>query len=367
MKKILVLTNSINGLYSFRRELIIKLIKEGYQVSISAPKDLRSIYFREIGCDLIDTLIKRRGTNPLADIRLLVKYLRIIKQIKPDLVLTYTIKPNVYGGMICSILKTPYIATITGLGTSIENNGFLRRLSLSLYKHSLGKAARIFFQNKANRDLFTHKKLVRLDKVRLIPGSGVNLDDHCMEKYPEEDGRIRFLYLGRIMKDKGINELFKAAQIVKRAYPNVEFHLVGDPEEDYQHEIDSLVKNGVIHFHGYQKNVHSFLRNSHAIINPSYHEGMSNVLLEAAATGRPILASKVPGCEETYDEGISGLGFAAKNVADLVDSIIKFINLPYVDKERMGLAGRDKMEREFDRNQVVSAYLEEIQQIAGRL
>lgn len=365
-KKVLVLTNSINGLYSFRKELIEALLKERYEVNISAPNDRRSSYFKEIGCNLIDTPIERRSANPIADFALFAKYLGIIKQSKPDVVLTYTIKPNVYGGLACWFLGIPYIATITGLGSAVENEGLLRKISLFLYKKGLKKATRVFFQNRANLYLFLDHGITSADKATLIPGSGVNLEVHCFEDYPAEEKPLRFLYLGRIMRDKGINELLKAAEIVKSSYPNVEFHLIGDLEEDYWNEINVLQRNGIIQYHGHQENVHFFLKNSHAIINPSYHEGMSNVLLEAAATGRPILASKIPGCMETFEEGFSGFGFEAKNVESLVDSIIRFIKIPYEDKKKMGLASREKMEKEFDRKYVNNAYLEEIKQIMER-
>lgn len=366
MKKVLILTNSLNGLYSFRRELIEALVNDGYEVIISSPGSLKSSYFQKLGCRLIETAIGRRGTNPVADLHLLIKYIKIIKMVRPDIVLSYTIKPNVYGGIACKLLKTPYFATVTGLGTSIMNKGVLRRISLFLYKIGLGKASRVFFQNDANRKLFIEKRIIDRDKTRLTPGSGVNLDDHCFESYPEQDGKLSFLFIGRIMKDKGVDELLKAAQIVKSKHPNSEFHLVGEPEEDYERKLRFLEKKGVIYYHGYQENVHSFIKDCHAIINPSYHEGMSNVLLEAAATGRPVLASNVPGCKETFEEGITGLGFEARNIDSLVAAILKFIQLPYEEKERMGVAGRRKMEQEFDRNLVVRAYLEEIKEITGR-
>lgn len=360
--KVLVLANFGMGLYNFRKELLEELIKQNYEVYISLPNDKYVPLLEELGCKFIDTTMNRRGTNPFLDLLLLFKYIRILKKIKPDLVLTYTIKPNVYGGIACQFLKIPYIANITGLGTAVENKGLLQKITLMLYKIGLYRANCVFFQNKTNRKFFINNNIIKT-KTRLIPGSGVNLEQHRFEKYPKENHKIRFLFVGRIMKAKGIDELFQAARLVKKNYPYVKFEIVGGSEEDYEKEIDSLVEEDIIKYHGQQNDVHSFIKNSHATILPSYHEGMANVLLESASSGRPVLASNIPGCIETFDEGKTGFGFEAKNVNSLVSAIVKFINLPHEKKESMGVLAREKMENEFDRNIVINAYLEEIKSI----
>jgi galacturonosyltransferase len=191
----------------------------------------------------------------------------------------------------------------------------------------------------------------------------VNLDRYPLEKYPEDDKIIKFLFIGRIMKAKGIDELLEAAQRVKKIYTNTKFHLIGGAEEDYSRQLSDMENKGIVKYYGQQDNVRQFIKNAHVVILPSHHEGMANVLLEAAATGRPVLASNVPGCKETFDEGISGFGFEVKNVDSLVRAIIKFINLPYDKKKAMGLAGRHKMEKEYDRRIVINSYLEEINKI----
>lgn len=363
MKTILILTNSVNGLYSFRKELVEKLIKCNYYIIISSPYDTKTSFFDKIGCKTIVSKLNRRGTNPISDLILLIKYIYLIKRVKPDVVLTYTIKPNVYGGIACRFLGIPYIVNVTGLGTSIENKGIIRVISLLLYRIGLRKASIIYFQNSANKNFLTSKKVINEERIIQIPGSGVNLNEHKFEDYPEERENIRFLFIGRIMYDKGVNELFNAAEIIKKDYPNVEFHLIGNKEENYDSKIEKLVKKNVICYHGYQERIHNFIKNSHAIINPSYHEGMSNVLLEAASTGRPVIATLVPGCIETFDEGISGFGFEAKNVDSLVKTLAKFINLSYKEKQKMGIAGRNKMCKEFNREIVVHSYLKEIHRI----
>ncbi|MDP4108350.1 MAG: glycosyltransferase family 4 protein, partial [Bacillota bacterium] len=358
MARILVLANNDSGLYKFRKELLEELVKDN-QVYISLPYGEYVPKLQEIGCKFIDTRISRRGTNPVTDVKLLLKYKRIIKTVHPDLVLTYTIKPNVYGGLACRMSGVPYITNITGLGTALENRGLLQKITITLYRLGLKKVRCVFFQNESNRNVFLKNNITN-SKTRLIPGSGVNLEQHIFEEYPEDDQKINFLFIGRIMKEKGTGELLQAAKIVKEKYPNVHFELIGFPEEDYHQQLDELTKLGIIHYYGHQDDVHSFIKKSHATILPSYHEGTANVLLESASSGRPVLASRVPGCIETFTEDVSGLGFDVKSVDSLVDSILKFINLPYEQKKQMGIAGRRKMENEFDRNIVIDAYVDEI-------
>lgn len=358
MARILVLANSDSGLYKFRKELLEELVKD-HQVYISLPCGDYVPELQEIGCKFIDTRMSRRGTNPVTDFKLLMKYKRIIKTVHPDLVLTYTIKPNVYGGLACRMTGVPYITNITGLGTALENSGLLQKITIALYRLGLKKVRCVFFQNEANRNIFLKNKITN-SKTRLIPGSGVNLEQHIFEEYPEDDQKINFLFIGRIMKEKGAGELLQATKIVKDKYPYVQFDLIGSLKEDYQQQIDELTKQGIIHHYGYQDDVHSFIKKAHATILPSYHEGTANVLLESASAGRPVLASRVPGCIETFTEDVSGLGFDVKSVDSLVESILKFINLPYEQKKQMGIAGRRKMENEFDRNMVIDAYVDEI-------
>ncbi len=362
MTKILILANNDVGLYKFRKELIESLLDQGYEVYISLPAGYYVEKLCHMGCVFFDTPIDRRGTNPITDLKLIFYYKTLIKNIKPDVVLTYTIKPNVYGGIACKSSNTPYIANVTGLGTSIENGGLLQKTTLALYTNGLRKAACVFFQNETNRQFFIDKHIVT-GKTRLIPGSGVNLKYHCFEEYPDSDNIIKFLFIGRIMKDKGIDELLEAAQKVKCMYPNVQFDLVGYCEENYTKRLSDFENRGIIKYHGQQDDVHSFIKGAHAIIHPSYHEGMANVLLEAASTGRPVLASNIPGCRETFDEGVTGYGFEVRNTSALVNTIEKFIKLPYEDKKQMGIAGRAKVEREFDRQIVIDSYMEEINKI----
>lgn len=357
--KILVLANFGMGLYKFRKELLEELINRNNDVYISLPNDEYVPELEALGCKFLETRLNRRGTNPITDLKLLLDYINLIKQIKPDVVLTYTIKPNVYGGIACRMTKTKYITNITGLGTAVENKGLIQKITLKLYKLGLKNASCVFFQNEKNRNFFKDKKIIE-NNTRLIPGSGVNLEQHGMEDYPENDEILKFLFIGRIMKDKGIEELLGAAKTVKASYPNVRFDLIGASEENYNQILEESHKLEIINYYGQQDDVHSFIKKSHATILPSYHEGTANVLLESAASGRPVLASRVPGCIETFNEGSSGLGFEVRSIDSLVKAIIQFINLPYENKKAMGISGREKMKNEFDRNIVINAYIDEI-------
>lgn len=356
--KILILANNDGGLYKFRKELIEELSIEN-DVYISLPRGNNIPRLKELGCTFIETPIDRRGVNPIADIKLFMKYMKILKEVKPDVVLSYTIKPNVYGGMASSLLKKPYIANVTGLGTAVESGGVIQKITLLLYKCGLSKAACVFFQNESNKELFIERKIVGKN-TRLIPGSGVNLNDYKLQNYPSSDKGIRFLFIGRIMKAKGIEELLEAAEKIKTIYKDISFDLIGDIEEDFSIKLKEYAEKEIINYHGQQDSVIPFIKNTHATILPSYHEGTANVLLESAACGRPIIATAIPGCIETYNESLSGFGCEVRNSESLVQAISKFINLSHVKKEKMGVKGREKMEIEFNRNIIISAYLEEI-------
>lgn len=359
--KIMILGNSDVGLYKFRKELVQALTDCGDEVYLSVPEGEYMPLLEEMGCTFCRTPVDRRGMNPFKDMRLLLQYDRIIRRLRPDIVLTYTIKPNIYGGIICRIRHVKYIANITGLGTAIEKKGTLSRVLLFLYKSGLKDAVQVFFQNETNRDFFNEKKLVR--KGRLIPGSGVNLEEHCYEEYPAESGGIRFLYVGRIMKDKGVGELLDGAEQLKKRYPDLCFDLAGGyDEESFRGRMEELEREGIVGYLGERKDVHSVIKVHHAVILPSYHEGLSNVLLEAAACGRPVLTADVPGCREAFEDGISGIGFQPKSSEALVCAVEKFLNLPYEEKRQMGMNGRRKMEKEFDRRIVVRAYMQEIKE-----
>lgn len=362
--RILILANNDGGLYKFRRELIISLV-ESNEVFICLPNGEFILEFQKLGCIFLDcSLLDRHGTNPMLEIKLLSFYNKIVSEINPDIVFTYTIKPNIYGGMVCAQKNIPYVVNITGLGTAVENAGALQKITLMLYKYALRKAKKVFFQNIGNQNFMLEHNIIK-GNYDLLPGSGVNVSVHGYKEYPRNTGEIVLLFVGRLMRDKGIEELTEVAKRMQLKKIKLRFIAVGACEDDYSKRLKGLNADKYIEFVGHQNNVDEWFEKAHVLVHPSYHEGMSNVCLEAAACGRPIIASDIPGCRETFDEGISGFGFIPKDVDSLCKAIEKFIALPYAKKVEMGRAGRRKMELEFDRNIVVKKYIETIREIKG--
>lgn len=361
MKKVLILSNSLSGLYCFRKEVIQSICDSGYKVYISVPKEEgQEEFFKSIGCSFIFVAFKRRGMSPLADIQLLWRYRGLIKKIKPSVVLTYTIKPNVYGGIACRLTHVPQLANITGLGDAVENGGWLQKLTISLYRIGLSKAKKVFIQNSTNRSFCIQHHITDNDSV-LLPGSGVNLSHHRYQLYPAYDGKIRFLFIGRLLKDKGVEEFFEAAKVIKGKYPFSEFQVLGSVEGPYQSQLDNLVNDGIIKYLGKTTDVRPFIGAVECTVMPSYHEGMSNVNLESAANGRPVITTDVAGCRETIDDGLTGYLVEARSSQSLLEAFERFILLPYSQKVLMGKNARYKVEKEFDRKIVVKAYLKEIE------
>lgn len=361
--KILVLTNDGEGLYKFRKELLIELLKNN-EVFISLPRDKYIPLLEEIGCKYIETIFNRKGTNPIKDIELYKFYKKTIKEIKPDAVLTYTIKPSVYGGMACQKLDVPYIVNITGLGSAIENGGILQKISLSLYKIGINKAYKVFFQNTSNKDFMLSKNIVKESQCDLLPGSGVNLNEYKVLDYPN-DSTIDFVFIGRIMKEKGFDQYIESAKYIKNKYPNTRFHIAGEYEDDYKEKVEELVKKDILIYHGSVINmVDEIYKKVHCVIHPTYYaEGLSNVLLEALACGRPIITTDRPGCREVVEDNVNGYITKQKDTNDLIKNIEKFISLTNTQRKQMGLNGRKKVEKEFDRNIVINKYIETIKSI----
>lgn len=359
MKKVLFLVNHDVVIYNFRKELVERLLHDGYKVYISSPYGERIDDLIAMGCEYINTIIDRHGTNILKDFKLLLFYKKIINDIKPDVVLTYTIKPNIYGGLACKSLKIPYIANITGLGSAVENGGLMQKLTTLLYKIAFKNVSCVFFQNEENQQYFIDNNIA-IKKHRLIPGSGVNLEHFHVLEYPTDD-TIEFVFISRIMKQKGIDQYLEAAEYIRSKYPNTRFHICGFCEEDYEVKLYEMQNKGIIKYHGMLKDVREILKITHCTIHPTYYpEGLSNVLLESAACGRPIITTDRAGCREVVDDGINGFLIELKNSNDLIKKIEMFLELSYEEKKNMGLMGRIKVMEEYDRQIIVEAYLDEI-------
>ena len=359
-KRILVLANNDVGLYRFRKDLLAALLHAGHEVYISLPNGDFVPELVQLGCRFIDTQIDRRGMNPLHDSKLFRQYRAMLKEVKPDLVLTYTIKPNIYGGMACRMAHIPYAVNITGLGSAIENGGWLKKFVLALYKPALKDAKVVFFENAGNRDTLVKTGVVPDGRDVVLNGAGVNLEDYPYQPYPQDEP-VRFLFVGRVMHEKGVDELFAAAKRMKQQYGDgVQFHIVGSFEEAYKPIMDELEQAGVVRYHGYQSDMKPYYAMASCVVLPSYHEGMSNVLLEAAASGRPLITSNIPGCREAVEAGVSGYLCPTKDADALFDAMQRFAELPQNCRAEMGRCGRQRMEEQFSKTAVVAKTIEEL-------
>lgn len=360
-RTVLFLVNKDNVIYNFRRELAFKLLELGYRVVISCPYGKKLDFLTDKGAEWLDIKIDRRGTSVLNDLKLLKQYYSQIKQINPDVVLCYTTKCSIYGGIVCKRLQIPYIVNNAGL---VENEkGLLEFIMRRLYKIGFKGADCMMYQNERERE-YVNDIIGNNVHYWDIPGSGVNLTEFPFEEYPDNDDEIVFNYVARIVGFKGINELLTAAECIKPKHPNVHFVLYGDYDDDsYRARVYDLEKKGIVEYGGIQLDMKPYIKKAHAVIHPSYYEGMTNVILEHAAMGRPAIASDIPGCREGIDEGVSGYTFKLKDVDDLVQKIERFLSLSHEEKRAMGKAARIKMEREFDREIVTNIYLEEIDRI----
>lgn len=361
MRRILVISNVTSGLYNFRYELIQRLVQE-FEVFIMANDNGRADEFTKLGCTFIETGFDRHSINPVKEVKLFSMYIKLIRNVRPDIVLTYTIKPNIYAGMVCALLGIPYIANITGLGTAVEKGGIIQKIAIILYKIGLRRAQMVFFQNSENRDFMLNHGIIK-GAYGTIPGSGVNLQKYKPLEYPNGE-TTDFVFIGRIMKEKGIDQYIDAAKYIRGKYPQTRFHICGAFEENYGEQMKELQDSGIILYHGVVKDMISLYQIASCTIHPSYYpEGLSNVLLESCACARPIITTNRAGCREVVDDGVNGFICKQKDSEDLIKQIEKFIALPYEKKKQMGLAGRAKVEKKFDRNIVVEAYLKEIERI----
>lgn len=357
--KILILANDDEGLYKFRKELIEELLKDN-EVFISLPYGKYVDNLVNSGCKFIDTSFNRKGTNPFSDLKLISTYKNIIKDIMPNIVLTYTVKPNVYGGLACQKLNIPYLANITGISSAIENGGFVGKIVETLYRIGLKKASLVFFQNKANKDYMFKRNIVK-NNYELLPGSGVNLENYKLLEFPNENS-IEFAYVARIMKEKGFNEYIEAAKYIKNKYENTKFHICGTyDEEEYRNIVDDLNNKGIVIYHGSVENMNDVYKDIQCVIHPSfYSEGMSNTLLESLACGRAIITTNRPGCGELIEDEINGFIVNKQDTNDLIKQIEKFINLSFSERKQMGINGRKLIENKYDRKIVVNKYIEAI-------
>lgn len=365
---IALLTNNDDDIYCFRKELIEEIINVGYEMLISCPDGEKFELMKHIEYRYDDPVIDRRGTNIVADAKLFIHYFSLFIKNKPSVVLTYTAKPNVYAGIAAWLLRIPVISNVTGFGSVLNEGGFVQKLVMGMFRFSFRRSACVMFQNSTNMKLAEESGMVK-GEHRLIPGSGVNTERYPLQPYPDggngkEGEKIVFNYIGRILHDKGVDDYIEAAKRIKAEYPETEFNMLGfiEPTEiHYEKLLSKLEEKDIIKYRGSQKDIKPYVAASHATIHPStYGEGMSNVLLETASSGRPIISTDNPGCQETFVDGETGLLYHGGDVDALCEQIKKFLALPNNERKSMGEKGREYIKSNFSREIVINAYLEKI-------
>ena len=354
--KILILSNHYLTLRVFRRDLIHELSKN-HEVVISLPEDEQEYMdeLRSFGARLVyEKNMDRRAINPIEDLKLISSYKKLLKTEKPDKVITYTIKCNIYGAWACKSQNIPCYCNITGLGSAFYNGGMVKTITSKMYKYMMNKAEVVFLENKGNEKTLFDMKIFKLEQTYVLNGAGVNLERFSFTEYPTNDNKVSFLFFARIMKEKGVDELFYAIEKLSAEYDNLEFNFIGIYEDEYESKVNELENKGLIKYHGFQKNVVPFIQNCNCVVLPSYHEGMANTLLESASIGRPIITSNIHGCMESIIDGKSGYLANVCDKEDLYLKMKKFIELPYDEKVEMGKVARKHMEDNFDKKAVVA-------------
>lgn len=361
-KKILILSNHFITLYNFRRELIARLVSRGHKVYISMPEDERNEYFAQLGCEIIVTPMSRRGMNPAQDISLLHRYKRIMREVQPNIIFSYTIKPNIYGSMASNALHYKQVCNVTGTGATFLHENLLAKLVRVLYRRSMRYAYKVFFQNSGDRDYFARHRMVR-DNWDMLPGSGVNLEQHAFSPMPEGD-TVGFIYIGRVMAVKGVEQFMDCARAIRREHPETRFYMAGFIEEErYKALVDEYVQDGSIEYLGFRDDIDDWIGKCCCTVLPSLGgEGVPNVLLESAASGRTCIATRIPGSVDTIDDGVTGFIYTPGSTEELISCVKKFLALSPNERAAMGRAGRAKMEKEFDREIVIDKYIREVEQ-----
>lgn len=367
--RIIISINTAWNIANFRAGLIRALIAEGYEVVAIAPPDEHVGRFEAMGCRFIPLPIDNKGINPIADAALFLRYLQVLRHEHPAAFLGYTIKPNVYGSLAAQALGIPVINNVSGLGTAFIRNSWLTRIVEGLYRTAFRRSHRVFFQNTDDMQLFLAHRLLASERTGLLPGSGIDLtafqpqDGLC-----KEDGVFRFLLIARLVYDKGVREYVEAAHILRRQRPSARCAILGFLDVENRtavnrSDVDGWVAEGVIEYLGSANDVRPHIAAADCVVLPSYREGTPRTLLEAAAMGKPLITTDVPGCREAVDDRVTGLLCKVRDAEDLGAKMIAMVDMGERDRAAMGTAGRSKMARQFDECTVIDAYLQVLRSI----
>lgn len=371
-RKIVISVNTAWNIHNFRAGLVRALVRQGYDVMVMARLDEYAPRLAALGCRFKMLAMDNHGTSPTRDLALLIKYRRVLQSVRPLVYMGYTIKPNVYGSLAANALSIPVINNIAGLGATFLNNPVMTCVAKRLYRLSLRKSERVFFQNADDRKLFLQAGLSPPWAADILPGSGIDLEHfQPIPSQPVERRPFRFLLVARMLKDKGIEEYAAAAEIVRRHAPEVEFQLLGAIDRDNPNSvpaarIEHWEKSGLLRYLHKTDDVRPFIADADCIVLPSYREGVPHSLLEAAAMARPIIATDVAGCRDVVDDGVNGLLCQVRNGDDLAEKMLRMHGLSAWQRSAMGAAGRRKVCLQFDEKIVIGKYLNAIKQIEAR-
>lgn len=362
-KKIAIVSNLSWNLYNFRLSLMHAMRDAGFEVIAIAPYDQYSQKIMDAGFEFYDIKMNAQGINPLEDLKTTYEFYRLFKKISPDVLCQYTIKPNIYGSFVASLLNIKMVNNIAGLGTLFVKENIVTKIAKLLYRISQSKADRVFFQNREDFDFFTTKGIVNSNKCDVLPGSGVDTN-RFRPKYKANSEKIRFLLIGRMIWEKGIGEYVKAAREIKKNHPNVEFCLLGfldvqNPGAITRQEIDHWVDEGIINYLGVSDNVYEVIQTADCVVLPSYYrEGTPKTLLESGSSGKPIITTDNVGCRDVVDDGVNGYICEPRSSSDLKLKMEQFLNLSYGERVLMGFKSREKMKQEYDEKIVIDKYLD---------
>lgn len=367
--RIVIALNLAWNLLNFRAGLIRALVQAGYEVIAVAPRDAYADRLPELGCRYVEMPMDNQGTNPVNDLALMWRFFQLFRRERPAVYLGYTVKPNVYGSLAARLAKVPVINNIAGLGAVFIRKSPVTNLVRGLYRLALGHSGRVFFQNDDDLHLFVEGGLVRESIAGRVPGSGINLKQFSPVHLPNAaPGKVRFLLIARMLWDKGVGEYVEAARALRRSHPEVECCLLGfldvqNPAAISRAQMDEWVAEGVVTYLGVSDDVREQIAKADCVVLPSYREGTPRSLLEAAAMARPLVATNAVGCKEVVDDGVTGFLCEVRSPDDLAAKMARIVELSPEDRTSMGLRGRDKVEREFDEQRVVDAYLHAISEL----
>ena len=362
--KIAVVLNTSWNIFNFRKGLIESLQEEGHEVYAVAPHDEYTDYLIEKGCKYERVTMDSRGANPFKDLALTIELYRIYKRIKPDVILHFTIKPNIYGSFAASLLKIPVINNVCGLGTVFLKRGIVYKIAKLMYRLSFRYPHKVLFQNQEDRDLFVHENLIDSRKTDIVPGSGIDLNKFIYESIPSNE-EFTFLLISRLIHDKGIIEFIEAIKRLKQKGMKARYQLLGAIDEKHKRGIPekmirSWIRSDTVEYLGKVEDVRGYIKNADCVILPSYREGTPRTLLEASSMGRPIIATDVAGCNNVVVNNFNGLLCRIKDPDDLASKMETMQNLSHQERDEMGRRGRSRMESFFSEKVVIRKYLEEI-------